>query len=94
MPFSDKECCIEEHSTSVLSTIFYPYTGLFSLDSTCDTFLELNTCYMLVREFFVWPGSRNEQKNNKKMVMKYNMIEMQSNYFLKKIINEIQQVRR
>ena len=45
-----------------------------------------------------WPGSRNEQpsmqiKNNKKMVMKYNMIEMQSNY-LKKIINEIQQVRR
>jgi len=82
MPISDKECCIEEHSTSVLSTIFYPYTGLFSLDSTCDTFLELNTCYMPVREFFFfWPGSRNEQKNNKKMVMKYNMIEMQSNYF-------------
>ena len=46
----------------------------------------------------IWPGSRNEQpmqiKNNKKMVMKYNMIEMQSNYFFKKIINEIQQVRR
>ena len=46
----------------------------------------------------IWPRSRNEQpsmqiKNNKKMVMKYNMIEMQSNY-LKKIINEIQQVRR
>ena len=89
MPISDKECCIEEHSTSVLSTIFYPYTGLFSLDSTCDTFLELNTWYM-ARSWKknIWPGSssRNEQpsmqiKNNKKMVMKYNMIEMQSNYF-------------